>query len=320
MILTTLFYNLIMATLNWIYKLRYALLAVSMICLSNAASAQELNCKVEINSDQVQGTNKSVFQTLEQAINEYMNTTVFTNAQFAANEKIECRLLFTIKEVNDNVFSGDLQVQSTRPVYNSSYNTTVLNFKDSKIEFSYQENEPLTFSKTSMESQLTAILNFYAYLIMALDFDTFAPKGGEPCFDMLKQIVQMAQSSGETGWKAFEDNKNRSAVLNAFTDAQTAPMRDLLYSYHRQGLDQMSVSPDKGRAAITEVLPLLKKIYDVQPMSVGLSMFKDAKMDELVNVYSKAPVDERVTVYDLLQAIYPTENSRLELIKNPKTN
>jgi len=298
---------------------RIGFIAAMLLCIGTSY-AQELNCKVEINSDQVSGTNKSVFQTLEQAINEYMNTTVFTNAQFAANEKIDCRLLFTFKEVNDNVFTGDLQVQSTRPVYNSSYTTTVLNFKDSKIEFSYQENEPLTFSKNSMESQLTAILNFYAYLIMALDFDTFAPKGGEPCYDMLKQIVQMAQSSGETGWKAFEDTKNRSAVLNAFTDAQTSPMRDLLYMYHRQGLDQMSVAPDKGRAYITEALPALKKIYDVQPMSVGLSMFKDAKLDELVNVYSKAPAEERNNVYQLLQAIFPTENSRLDLIKNPKTN
>ncbi len=297
----------------------YLVLILAFIDSAIETSAQELNCKVEINSEQVQGTNKSVFQTLEQAINEYMNTTVFTNAQFAANEKIECRMLFTIKEVNDNIYSGDLQVQSTRPVYNASYMTTVLNFKDTKIEFSYQENEPLTFSKTSMESQLTAILNYYAYLIMALDFDTFGLNGGEPCYDMLKQIVQMAQSSGETGWKAFEDTKNRSAVLSAFTDGQTSVMREMMYNYHRLGLDQMSVSPDKGRATITESLNALKKVFDIRPMSVGLSMFKDAKFDELVNVYSKAPAEERTKVYELLQEIYPTETTRLEQIKNGKT-
>ncbi len=297
----------------------YLVLILAFIGSAIETSAQELNCKVEINSEQVQGTNKSVFQTLEQAINEYMNTTVFTNAQFAANEKIECRMLFTIKEVNDNIYSGDLQVQSTRPVYNASYMTTVLNFKDTKIEFSYQENEPLTFSKTSMESQLTAILNYYAYLIMALDFDTFGLNGGEPCYDMLKQIVQMAQSSGETGWKAFEDTKNRSAVLSAFTDGQTSVMREMMYNYHRLGLDQMSVSPDKGRATITESLNALKKVFDIRPMSVGLSMFKDAKFDELVNVYSKAPAEERTKVYELLQEIYPTETTRLEQIKNGKT-
>lgn len=298
----------------------HRLVTIILFLVMSAAvgSAQELNCKVELNTDQVQGTNKSTFQTLEQAINEYMNTNVFTSAQFAANEKIECRLLFTIKEVNDNVYTGDLQIQALRPVYNSSYTTTPLNFKDTKIEFSYQEGEPLTFSKTAMESQLTAILNFYAYLVLAIDFDTFAPRGGEPCWDMLKQIVQMAQSSGETGWKAFEDTKNRSAVLSAYTDVNTSPLRDLLYQYHRQGLDQMSVSPDKGRANITSTLDILKKVYDIAPMSVGLSMFKDAKLDELVNVYSKAPAEERAQAYKILQEIFPTEQSRLEEIKNGK--
>ena len=196
-----------------------AAIIVMTICMAKAVDGydQELNCKVEINSSQVQGTNKSMFTTLEQAINEYMNTTDFTNAKFAVNEKIDCRLFFTIKDVNDNVFTGDLQVQSTRPVYNSSYTTTVLNFKDTKIEFSYQENEPLVFSKNSMESQLTAILNFYAYLIIAMDSDTFESRGGQSLYDQLQQIVQWAQSSGETGWKAFEDTKNRSAVLAQYS-------------------------------------------------------------------------------------------------------
>ena len=130
--------------------------------------AQELNCSVEINSDQVQGSNKSVFETLQSAINDYFNTTTFTNAKFSPNEKIECRFFLTIKEVNDNTFTGDIQVQSSRPVYNSSYTTTLINFKDSKVEFSYQEGEPLIFSENSMESQLTAILNFYAYLFWQL--------------------------------------------------------------------------------------------------------------------------------------------------------
>lgn len=278
-------------------------------------SAQELNCQVEINSDQVQGTNKSVFETLQTAVNEYMNSTVFTNTQFAANEKIECRLFFTIKEVNDGTFTGDLQVQSTRPVYNASLTTTLINFKDSKIEFTYQENEPLVFSVNSMESQLTAILNFYAYLILAVDFDSFSPHGGDPYFDRLKEIVQMAQSSGENGWRAFEDTKNRSAVLSSFTDASTSPIRDLIYQYHRQGLDEMATSPDKGRGNITKSLDNITKVYQANPMSVALSMFKDAKLDELVNVYSKAPAEERTKVYDLLEAIYPTEQTKLQQIK-----
>ncbi|MDE6367761.1 MAG: DUF4835 family protein, partial [Muribaculaceae bacterium] len=270
-------------------------------------TAQELNCKVEINTDQVEGTNKQVFTTLEEAMNDYMNTNVFTNNQFSANEKIECRLFFTVKEYNDGKITGDLQVQSSRPVYNSTYTTTLLNFKDTKIDFNYMENEPLVFTLDRMESQVTAILNFYAYLILALDYDSFSPRGGEPYFERLKTIVQQAQSSGESGWKAFEDTKNRSAVLSAFTDQSTQSLRDLLYNYHRKGLDEMSVSPDKGRAKITESLDVIKEVYSKAPMSVGLSMFKDSKLDELVNVYSKATSEERNKVYNILQDIYPTE-------------
>ena len=284
------------------------------------AAAQELNCQVTFNTDQIEGTNKQVFETLQQAVSEYMNTTVFTNAQFAANEKIDCRMFFTIKEYKDDTFTGDLQVQSTRPVYNSSYTTTLINFKDTKLEFAYRENEPLVYSVNNMESQLTAILNFYAFLFLAVDFDSFAPNGGEPYFERLQQIVQMAQSSGESGWKAFEDTKNRSAVLSGFTDAATSGIRKLMYDYHRTGLDNMSVSVDKGRAAITESLSEIEKIYKPSPMAVILSMFKDAKFDELVNIYSKAPAEERSKVYNLLQPIYPTEEKRLEEIKKGAEN
>ena len=288
-----------------------ALMSLSGFC----ASAQELLCTVEVNTDQVNGTYKQVFETLQQAITEYMNTTVFTNTQIAANEKIECRLFFTVKEYTDDVVKGDLQIQSMRPVYNSSYTTTLINFRDTKVEFTYREGEPLVYSLNNMESQLTAILNFYAFLVIAMDFDSFSPKGGEPYFERLKQIVQMAQSSGETGWKAFEDTKNRSAVLASFTDAPASVIRDAMYQYHRQGLDLMSTSVDKGRASVTESLDAIAKLYSAAPMSVALSMFKDAKLDELVNIYSKAPQREREAVYKLLEPIYPTERERLEQIK-----
>lgn len=283
----------------------------------NAVQAQELNCTVEINASQVQGSNRSIFETLQSAINDYFNTTTFTNAKFSPNEKIECRFFLTVGELNDNTFKGDIQIQSIRPVYNSSYTTTLLNFKDTNVEFTYQEGEPLIFSENSMESQLTAILNFYAYLFIAVDFDSFSPRGGQPFYERLSQIVQMAQSSGETGWRQFEDNKNRSAVLSAYTDQATSGLRDILYEYHRKGLDEMSVSPDKGRANITKSLEYLQKVYQVNPMSVGLSMFKDAKLDELVNVYSKAPQTERDRVYDLLKDIFPSEHERINKIKNP---
>ena len=277
--------------------------------------SQELNCKVEINSEQVANVNKEVFTTLQEAVTEYLNTNKWTNTQFMANEKIECTLFFKIKSYTDYVMSGDLQIQSLRPVYNSTYTTTLLNFMDTKVEFSYQENEPLVFAENSMESNLTAILNFYAYIILALDFDSFAEMGGQPYFDKATEVVQMAQSSGEKGWKAFEDTKNRSAVLSAYTDKATEGLRTLFYQYHRKGLDEMVLSPDKGRAAITKSLELLKGVYDVAPMSVGLSMFKDAKLDELVNVYSKSGATEKSKVYELLYPLYPTESQRLNKIK-----
>lgn len=297
--------------------LKYIVAFIAVSAIVKTAGAQELNCTVEFNTDQVQGTNKSVFETLSAAVNDYMNTTAFTPLQFAANEKIDCKLFFTIKEyTDDGSFKGDLQVQLSRPVYNSSYTSTLLNFKDSKIDFTYQEGEPLVYSVNNMESQLTAILNFYAYLFIALDCDSFAPAGGDPYWERLKLIVQMAQSSGETGWKAFEDTKNRSAILSAFTEGRTGEgLRKMIYDYHRNGLDQMVVSVDRGRAAVTSSLDALAAVFDAQPMSVALSMFRDAKLDEIINIYSKAPADERTKVYNLLQPIYPTEGNRLERIK-----
>ena len=231
------------------------------------------------------------------------------------NEKIDCKLFFTIASVEGTKMTGDLQVQSSRPVYNASYTTTLINFKDTNIEFEYQENEPLVFNINAMESNLTAILNFYAYMILAIDFDSFAPNGGDFYYERAANVVQLAQSSGETGWKAFEDTKNRSAVLSAFTEKNTSAIRSLLYDYHRKGLDEMVLSPDKGRATITKTLNILKQIYDVAPMSVVLSMFKDAKLDELVNIYSKSNITERQTVYELLYPLYPTERERLNKIK-----
>lgn len=296
------------------YILSLTLFLAPLLGLLPPAGAQELNCDVTVNTDQVQG-NSSVFQTLQDAIREYMNNTHFTNDQYAVNERIDCRLFFTIVEYADGVMKGDLQIQSSRPVYNSTYTTTLLNFKDTNIEFAYQEGEPLNFTVNTMENQLTAILNFYAYLVIALDRDSFAPHGGEEAFDRLKMIVQMAQSSGEGGWKAFEDKKNRSAVLSAFTDPGTSGLRDMMYDFHRTGLDEMFLSPDKGRAKITETLSNLQKVYDVDPMSVGLSMFKDAKLDELVNIYTKASQTERDKIVELLSPLYPTEMKRINMIK-----
>lgn len=297
--------------------MRTAWVVISLLFVSCVVAAQELNCRVEVNASQIEGTNKSVFETLQASINEYVNTTKWSDAIFSPNEKIEANMFFTITGYDEStgMMSGSLQVQSVRPVYNSSYVTTLLNFKDNKIEFTYNENEPLVYSETEMQSQLTAIINFYVNLILAVDFDSFSLHGGDRYFDRLELIVHQAQSAGESGWRTFEDTKNRAAVLNSFTSPSTSGIRDLYYKYHIQGLDMMSVSPEKGRGAIDSSLDILTGVYSADPMSVGLSMFKDAKLDELVNVYSKGSPNERHHAYKILSELYPTEERSLELIK-----
>lgn len=283
----------------------------------------ELFCEFEINHEKISDGSKELFDELEQAVNDYMNTDhKWTNATFATNEKIYCKMLLTLSkwDINTGDIEGDLQIQSQRPVFNSSYTTAVINFRDTKVKFNYQSGKRLEFSELEMKDNLTAILNFWAYMILGMDFDTFELKGGDPYYERAAQVVRYAQLEGESGWRAFEDLTNRSAVLSAFTETKTEPIRQLLYDYHRMGLDQMSVTVDKGRATITHALENLAKIYDVAPLSVCLTMFKDAKLDELINIYSKANMTEKETVYEMLYQIYPSETTKLEQIKQESRN
>ena len=296
------------------------LMLAAMLCAFSIHAddeATELNCEVDVNSDKITNGSKDIFGELKQAITDYMNTTKWTNATFGTNEKIYCKLLLTLSSWDDatGLMKGDLQIQSQRPVFNSTYTTALINFRDTKVDFTYEPGQQLIFSEMEMEDNLTAILNFWAYMIIAMDFDSFELNGGDPYYERAAQIVRLAQSSGERGWKAFEDNTNRSAVLSAFTDTQTAPIRQMLYDYHRMGLDQMVVTVDKGRSTITHTLENLGKIYQVAPMSVCLTMFKDAKLDELINIYSKANTTEKESVYEMLYQVYPSETTRLDQIK-----
>lgn len=306
-------------------KKSFLLILVALLCAFSAVAddeATELNCDVDVNSEKVSATNRDVFNELKQAITDYMNTTKWTNATFGYNEKIYCKIMLTISSWDNatGLMKGDLQIHSQRPVYNSTYTTGLINFKDPKVEFTFEPGQQLVFSEMEMEDNLTAILNFWAYMIIAVDFDSFELYGGDPYYSRADQIVRLAQSSGESGWKSFEDNNNRSAVLSAFTDNATKPIRQMLYDYHRMGLDQMALTVDKGRSAITHTLENLAKIYDVNPMSVCLAMFKDAKLDELINIYSKANMTEKESVYEMLYQVYPSENRKLEEIKKTPTN
>ena len=302
-------------------KKTFMLMVAALLCAFPVLADEdevEINCDVEVNHKKITDGSKDIFEELKQKVSEYMNIDhKWTNATFGKNEKINCKILITLSSWDNStgLMKGDLQIQSQRPVYNSSYTTTLINFRDPKVDFTFEPGQQLIFSEVEMMDNLTAILNFWAYMIIAIDFDSFELHGGEPYYERAAQVVRMAQSSGESGWKAFEDNNNRSAVLSAFTDNQMAPIRQMLYDYHRMGLDQMVVTVDKGRSVITHTLENLAKIYDVEPMSVGLSMFKDAKLDELINIYSKANTGEKETVFEMLYQIYPSENTRLEKIK-----
>lgn len=301
------------------------MMLLAVACAFSATAddeATELNCEVEVNSEKITNGSKEVFAEFKQAVTDYMNTTKWTNATFGTNEKIYCKMLFTLSSWDDatGAMQGDLQIQSQRPVFNSTYTTAVINFRDTKVNFNYERGMSLVFSEMEMQDNLTAILNFWAYMIIAMDFDTFELNGGDPYYERAAQVVRFAQSSGESGWKAFEDNTNRSAVLSAFTDKATSPIRQILYDYHRMGLDQMVITVDKGRSTITHTLENLGKIYEVAPLSVCLTMFKDAKLDELINVYSKANTTEKESVYEMLYQVYPSENTRLEKIKKTETN
>ena len=294
---------------------RYIVLLLLTLSALPLLVAQELNCRVVVNSDKIQGTNKEVFNTLQTAITEYMNDTKFTSVQLSTVERIECTLQFIVSEYTDERMVCQLQIQSRRPVYNSSYTSTLINFQDNEVEFNYKEYDPLVYSTSTYENNLTCILNFYAYLILGIDFDSFILYGGDPFFEMARTMVQLGQSTQEPGWKAFENNRNRSAILSAFVEPTTKPFREMWYNYHRKGLDEMVLGVAKARATIGKSLDVLKSLYSNNSSSVLFPMFKEAKFDEIINIYSKASSTEKTDMYDLLIDIYPAENRTLAKIK-----
>lgn len=283
-------------------------------CLTEA---QELNARVTINHEKVQATNKQVFTTLEKALTDFINTRRWTDATFALNERIDCTFTFIINEMpSDNSFKGEIQIQARRPVYNSSYTTTLLNFRDKQLEFDYVEFEPLEYTENTLENNLTATVVFYIYLVLGLDFDSFAPEGGSPFFQQAMQIVNLAQAQPSwTGWKAFDNNRNRHAVATALTENTAAGFRQFWYTYHRKALDEMAANPDRGRTTLITALPELVTYKSARPTSVVLQMFSDAKLDEIVSIYSKATSQEKQEGYKLLFNLYPTETTRLEALK-----
>ena len=280
--------------------------------------AQELNARITVNGEKVAVANKQIFTTLQNALTEFVNNRRWTDATFAVNEKIDCNMTIIVNEMDETTFKSEIQVQARRPVYNSSYTTTLLNFRDQELEFEYTEGETLDYNSNTLTNNLTATVVFYVYLILGLDFDSFALQGGNTYIQQAQQIVNLAQSEmGWTGWKAFDSTRNRHAVVTALQDNASEAFRQMWYTYHMKGLDEMAANADRGRTTIIEAISALQTVKQARPTSVLLQMFSDAKLDELIAIYSKATSQERQEGYKFLMDIYPAQSTRLEELKKP---
>lgn len=296
-------------------KIKCLLLAYVLIPVQFIVS-QELNCRVSINSDKIQTTNKQIFTEMENSIREFMNNRKWSEYKLANPERIDCSIFLTINEMPaDNQFKAEMQIQATRPVYNAAYTTTTLNFRDPAVDFYFNEFETLDFTDNSYTNNLTAVLSFYAYIVLGIDFDSFSVYGGTPFFERAMNIANQAQSFAESGWKAFDRNNNRYAIASAYVDEGLKTYRQMWYSYHRVGLDDMVANADRGRGKITAALPELKEAYSARPGNVIFTLFSDAKIDEILNIYSKAQTAEKDEVHKLLTGIYPTLTNRLDALK-----
>ncbi len=291
-------------------------IAVFSFCFlwMNILQAQELNCRVQINTDQIGGTDKAVYESFRNNLTEFLNTMQWSSAQFGRAEKIDCSFMFIFQKSDGNVHTAEMQVQSRRPVFNASYITPMLNLRQA-LEFEYQEGQTLEYNPNNITDNLTATLVFWVYFILGMDFDSFAPKGGEIFFQQAQQIVSQAQGSLGDNWKAHTDNNNCWAWMDAVANETQQAYRLMSYEYHRLGLDRMYDKMDEARATITKSLGTLESIKKNDSRSPLLSNFSDAKLDELIQIYSKAPREEKEKVYDLMIQLYPGQSNRIEAIK-----
>ncbi len=294
-----------------------------LLIMAGFAQAQELKCNVQVVSQQVQGTNKQVFETLQSAIYEFMNNKVWTNHVYGTEERIECNLMFNIQEqLSADEFRGTLQIQSRRPVFNTNYFTVMLNYMDNDIQFRYIEFEPLEFDPTSHISNLTSILAYYAYMILALDYDSFGFEGGTPFLQAAEKIVDNAQNVPEKGWKPFDNtsHKNRYWLVKDFLDTDYAPIREFMYRYHRQGLDLMDSKAVETRAEIAINLELLQTVYRKKPdpFMHPMHVLFDAKADEFVNVFSESFPEEKARVAAIFNEIDQANATKYKAIVEGK--
>ena len=293
---------------------------VAFLFCSLAIHSQELRCTVSINRDQVPSANQQTFQTLEQAITELMNTTKWTNLTFAEHERIDCQLMIVCKSVSETgLYTCEATIQASRPVYNTTYTSPLLNLKDKNFSFTWNM-EPLNVQLTTYEANLPSMLAYYAYLILGYDADSYQRMGGTPYFQQCENIITLCQTASmesveQVGWQAFERNANRYSLCNNLLDEAFAPIRQYYYEYHRLGLDEMANNISNGRARIASGMKALKDAGKARMKNDILMVFLDSKSDEIVLIFQGGTDQEKDEVFDLLMELDPTRSDNYERIK-----
>ena len=274
------------------------------------ANAQELNCVVEINSDQVGATNKQIFITLQKSLTEFINNTKWSQQVYKQNEKIECSFFFTITTYNVDQFSGTLQIQASRPVFNGTYMSPILNVNDKDINFTYTEFQNLFFDINSYDSNLISIIAYYANVIVGIDGDTFSPDGGSKSLENAQNIVNIAQQGQQKGWSATDGNQNRFFLINDMLSSSFTSFRKAMYEYHFKAMDKMSDNPKEAKENIKLSLKTLQEITNIRPNAYITRVFFDAKMEEILSIFSGGPKIEIADVVENLNRMSPTNAAK----------
>jgi hypothetical protein len=299
----------------------FSILIIIVLLDNFILNCQELKCSISINSSQIQGTNKDVFNTLTSAVNDFMNNTIWTNNVFEVSERIECNMYINLTEqVTTETFKGTIQIQSNRPIFGSAYNSVMFNYMDNNFSIRYKEFDPLEFSESSYISNLTSILAYYAYIVIGLDFDSYSLKGGTPYFQKADKIVSNAQAGGELGWNMSDtkgERKNRYWLVNNILSPDYEPLRVFNYNYHRLGLDVMNQSVERGRLVIKNQVDELDRFYNSKPdpfLHYFLVLI-NTKGDEIVQIFSQAPVEDKKKIFTIMVKIDPANPSKYAPLK-----
>ncbi|MSP84245.1 MAG: DUF4835 family protein [Flavobacteriaceae bacterium] len=277
--------------------------------------AQQLNCTVNVNADKATSTNNQIFKTLEKSLTEFVNKTDWTGVAYKQEEKINCSMFITVSAYESNQFTATIQVQSSRPIYNSTYSSPVLNFNDKDFSFRYTEFENLTFNPSIFDSNLISVIAFYSYLIIGMDGDTFSKQGGSNYLETAQDISNVAISGGYKGWSQSDGIQNRYFLINDMLSNTFSPFREALYEYHFEGLDLMHKDLNAAKLKIKDALNTIRKINETRPNAFLTRVFFDAKSDEIVSIYSAGPSMDLIDLIGNLNTISPLNSSKWAGIK-----